>query len=575
MHSHFASRRRCLAIWFATAVTLLLGSVPGVAAPRTVTVALDGSGDYKTVQEAVAAVPDNNAGRTIIHLKPGVYQGQIIVPKEKTQVTFQGEDAATTILTYDRNVKDPVPEGQAPQGKGDGVVIDGNDFEADNITFRNTSGDHGQAMALRVDGDRAVFRRCRLLGWQDTLLCWSGRQYFKDCYIEGRVDFIYGGATVVFDACEIHSKNGGHITAASTPQDHPYGFVFLHCRLTGDPAPWAAPTGIVARKPSRGPVLADLGRPWRPFGAVAFIDCSMGDHIKPEGWNNWDKTENEETARYREYKSTGPGANPEKRAAWAKQLSDEEAANYTVANILGGTDNWNPAVSAVAAAERQQEENRRARVRIVLAGDSTVTDEAGWGTGFKALLKPDVACVNLSRGGRSSRSFRAEGLWDKALTLKPDYVLIQFGHNDQPGHGADRESDPTLYRRNIARYVDEARAAGITPVLVTPLSRRQFGPDGKIHSTLAPYADAVRAVAEEKKVPLIDLQARSIALYERLGPDGCHALAPRKDGGDGYDGTHLNAKGSEVVGKIVADAFARAIPALAPEITAPTESIKH
>jgi len=206
-------------------------------------------------------------------------------------------------------------------------------------------------------------------------------------------------------------------------------------------------------------------------------------------------------------------------------------------------------------------------VRIVLAGDSTVTDDAGWGAGFKALLKPDVACINLSRGGRSSKSFRAEGPWEKALSLKPDYVLIQFGHNDQPGHGADRETDPgTTYRQNIERYVDEARAAGVKPVLVTPLSRRQFGADGKIHSTLAPYADAVRAVAAEKKTPLIDLQAESITLWDRLGPDGCHALAPHKDGGDGYDGTHLNAKGSEVVGKIVVGALRRAVPELAAEL---------
>jgi len=217
--------------------------------------------------------------------------------------------------------------------------------------------------------------------------------------------------------------------------------------------------------------------------------------------------------------------------------------------------------------ELQWDETRDAKFRVVLAGDSTVTDDAGWGAGFKALLKPDVACINLSRGGRSSKSFRAEGLWAKALSLRPNYVLIQFGHNDQPGHGPDRETDPnTTYRQNIEQYVDDARKAGVTPVLVTPLSRRQFGSDGKIHSTLAPYADAVKAVAAEKAVPLIDLQASSISLWNQLGPDGCHALAPHKAGGDGYDGTHLNAKGSVVVGKIVADALAQAVPVLAPEL---------
>jgi pectinesterase len=216
-------------------------------------------------------------------------------------------------------------------------------------------------------------------------------------------------------------------------------------------------------------------------------------------------------------------------------------------------------------------------VRIALVGDSTVTDNAGWGKGFAGCFKKDAQVINLSRGGRSSRSFIAEGSWRKALALKPDYVLIQFGHNDQPGHGPERETDPqTTYRKYMTQYVDEARAAGIKPVLVTSLSRRQWGPDGKIHSTLQPYADVVKEIAAEKHVPLIDLHARSIELYEKLGKARVNELSPKKtprldkaeqgNKAEVLDGTHLNAKGSAVVGPIVAEELKKAVPELAPYI---------
>lgn len=208
-----------------------------------------------------------------------------------------------------------------------------------------------------------------------------------------------------------------------------------------------------------------------------------------------------------------------------------------------------------------------APVRIVLAGDSTVTDHAGWGVGFAGCLTDNVECINLSRGGRSSKSFINEGLWQKCLEAKPDYVLIQFGHNDEPGKGPERETDLPTYRKFMTRYVDEARAAGIEPVLVTSLSRRQWGKDGKIHSSLAPRAEIVRQIAAEKNVPLIDLHARSIKRYDKLGRDGCLEFEPPK--GDGFDHTHLNAKGSEVFGRIVADQLRRAVPELADDVRAP------
>jgi pectinesterase len=542
--------RLALAVFAALAA----GAGEAAATPAELIVAADGSGKYRTVQEAVAAVPDSSPDRTVIRIKPGRYQGPILVPKAKAKVTFRGDDPERTILTYGLNIyesEEARPGDKAPAPlprsyRGTGVVVLGDDFHAERVTFQNTSGDHGQALALRIDGDRAVLTDCRVLGWQDTLRVNNGRQYFSGCYVEGRVDFIYGSGTTVFDRCEIHSKNGGYVTAASTPENQPFGFVFRHCRLTGDPTswsnPWPAPDAPGAKAPR-----AHLGRPWRPHASVAFLYCEMGDHVHPEGWDNWRNAENEKTARYAEYKNTGPGANRARRVKWAKELTDEEAAKFTAENVLHGADSWNPAPE----------------VRIVLVGDSTVTEDAGWGGAFAGQLAGRAECINLARGGRSSGSFVAEGRWRKCLELKPDYVLIQFGHNDQPGHGPDRETDPkTSYRKNMERYVKEARAAGIRPVLVTPLTRREFGPNGKIRSSLAPYADVVKEIAAEMDVPLVNLHAKSIELCEALGPEGCKVIAPRTKE-DRPDGTHLNRAGAERVAPLVADELRRAVPKLA------------
>jgi pectinesterase len=217
------------------------------------------------------------------------------------------------------------------------------DFEAHDLTFENESGDHGQALALRIDGDRAVLKNCHLVGWQDTLMVNTGRQFFRDCYIAGRVDFIYGSATAWFQECEIHSRNGGHVTAASTPQDHPYGLVFANCKLTGDSTPWdPATTNPASTAKPRVTPIADLGRPWRPYASVTYINCELGSHISPAGWNNWGKKDNESTARYAEYNSTGPGANAEKRVPWSKQLTKDETDKITIETVLGGNDQWQP-----------------------------------------------------------------------------------------------------------------------------------------------------------------------------------------------------------------------------------------
>jgi len=303
-------------------------------------VSADGTGTFTNLQDAIAAAPDNGTNTFTILIKPGTYNGQFIIPKEKPHVKLTGAELETTILTGSLNQNEPAPGGGHAVYNNASVVVLADDFHADNITFQNTSGDHGQALAMRADGDREVFNHCRFLGWQDTLLVNNGRYFFTNCYVEGRVDFIYGSATAIFDRCEIHSKNGGHVTAANTPKDRAFGLVFMDCKLTGDPKPWIRPDGIPAN--TNQPPMADLGRPWRPYASVTYLNCEMGGHIKPEGWNNWRNATNELTARFAEYNSTGPGANPDKRFKWAKQLTDDDAKNYTIEKILGGGDGWQP-----------------------------------------------------------------------------------------------------------------------------------------------------------------------------------------------------------------------------------------
>ena len=202
-------------------------------------------------------------------------------------------------------------------------------------------------------------------------------------------------------------------------------------------------------------------------------------------------------------------------------------------------------------------------IRIVLVGDSTVAEQSGWGPGFRRLAKDGVEIINLAANGRSSKSFIDEGRWSKALDAHGRYYLIQFGHNDEPGKGPERETDPkTTYRAFMARYVDESRAIGATPILITSLVRRIYNGDGTIKTSQTPYVEAVRALAADKQVPLIDLHAISLADAENAGDDVWADLSPRDDKGE-VDRTHLNAKGSDVVGRMVADALQQAAPELA------------
>ena len=313
--------------WALLAALVGAGLGGQLAAQTNLIVAADGSGQFKTVQAAVMAVPAGSADNpVIIHIKPGTYKELIYVQREKRFFHLVGDDAKKTVLTYDLHANMKGPDDK-PIGtfRTPSTFIDADDFTAQNITFENSAGPVGQALAITLNGDRAVFRNCRFLGLQDTMFVNRGRHYFENCYIAGHVDFIFGAATDFFEGCHIHCCRNGYITAASTPDDQPYGFVFSNCRITGEPG-----------------VKSYLGRPWRAFSAVAFLNTEMSDVVRPEGWHNWGQPEREKTARYAEYKSIGPGANPDARVKWARQLTDDDAKCYTVENVLRGNDSWNP-----------------------------------------------------------------------------------------------------------------------------------------------------------------------------------------------------------------------------------------
>lgn len=304
-----------------------LALAAGASYATEVVVAKDGSGQFTNVQEAIMSVPMGaRTNPVIIRIKPGTYREVLYVQREKRFFHFVGESAEKTVLTFNLNANLTGLDGK-PIGtfRTPTVQIDAEDFTAENVTFENSAGPVGQALAIRIDGDRAAFRNCRFLGWQDTILANRGRHYFEKCYIEGHVDFIFGGATCYFEKCRIHCLGNGFITAASTPDTHRFGFVFSNCEIAGKPG-----------------VKTYLGRPWRDFAAVTFLNTRMSEAVRPEGWDNWGKPERERTTRYAEFGSSGPGGDAAKRVKWTKQLTTSEAAEFSVKAVLSGADGWNP-----------------------------------------------------------------------------------------------------------------------------------------------------------------------------------------------------------------------------------------
>lgn len=315
---------------------LLLAAVMASAAKSydntdTIVVARDGTGEFRTVAEAVEVCRAFMDYHKVIFVKRGTYKEKLVIPQWLTNVEILGEDRDQTIITYDDHANVKLPE----TGKGMGtfrtytVKVQGSGITFRNITIENDAARLGQAVALHTEGDRLTFINCRLLGNQDTIYTGTpgSRLMFKDCLIEGTTDFIFGPATAWFEGCTIHSRSNSYVTAASTPQDRPYGYVFNRCKLTA----------------AEGVNKVYLGRPWRDYGYTLFMNCELGGHIRPEGWHHW-QVQREKTARYMEYNNTGEGAATDKRAAWSRQLTKKEAAKITPEAVFTVNDTWTPSL---------------------------------------------------------------------------------------------------------------------------------------------------------------------------------------------------------------------------------------
>ncbi len=639
-------------------------------------VAEDGTGQFRTIQQALDSVPRDNTRTRIILVRNATYNEKIFI--RSSHVALVGEDRDATRIVFAELRKNwrathPDDWGAAVVNIADDVT----DLFIGNMTVHNNygsvHGDHDHQFAIRSGGiaTRITLVHDRIVAdGGDTLSLWNtgnGMYYHADCDFEGWVDYVCPRGWCYITDSRFFGRN---LTASiwhdgSKDRDQklvirrsffdgvpgfPLGrytrdgqFFLLDNRFSANMAdrPIYRPSAESAyqwpprvyfannrREGASFSWFADNldqadGRPqavditpawtfrgqWDPEGtmpaALPFASTprpETGDSaVEPGGVElRWAGARNATKYLVR----FGTVSPPPSRA----EVAD---TSYRAGRLAGGTSFywrvdavtpagviegrvWSfrtaerasptpPVGRGAATAERraaapavQAERPAKAggqptaalpwRLRIVLVGDSTVTDESGWGLGFKKHVQDSADCINLARNGRSSKSFIAEGLWDRALPARPDYVLIQFGHNDMPGKGADRETDPkTTYRTNLAHYIDDARASGAVPVIVTSLTRRRFGDDGRIRSDLGDYVEAAKAVAADKGVPLIDLHARSIELLDRIGPVA--ALEFDAANADGTpDKTHLSPAGSAAFGAVVADELVRVVPALAAHV---------
>jgi pectinesterase len=309
--------------------TLLPLSAQSFDNPDTIVVARDGTGQFRTVDEAIEVCRAFMEYHKVIFVKRGIYKEKLVVPQWLTNIEICGEDRDQTIITYDDHANIRIPGTDRKMGtfRTYTLKIDANDITLKNITIENNSARLGQAVALHTEGDRLIFINCRFIGHQDTI--YTGmpytRLFFKGCYICGTTDFIFGPSTVWFEDCTIESLVNSYITAASTPADATYGYIFNNCRLTA----------------RAGVDKVYLGRPWRDYGYTLFMNCELGAHIRPEGWHHWEK-QREQTARYMEYSNHGIGSQPQQRVPWSRQLTKKEALQITPAKVFGRQDNWNP-----------------------------------------------------------------------------------------------------------------------------------------------------------------------------------------------------------------------------------------
>ena len=525
-------------------------------------IAKDGSGDFTSLQQAIDAIPGGGRTPTILLLRMDEYHERVVVNKDNVRIIGEARDR--TVITAKGCAKDLDAEGKE---RGTFLsatfMVTGHNVEVENLTIRNDAGDGrvvGQAVAVYAAGDRGVWRNVRMIAHQDTLFCGplmqkvidfiaprqgraevvesigdatptQSRQYFEDCFIQGDVDFIFGPYRCWFERCTLFmNARGGLYTAANTPEIQPYGLVFRHCRLTGE----------------CGEGEAFLGRPWRKFSRTVFLNCEMDEHVAPLGFNDWDEVKLV-TERYAEYGTVGARADQSTRHPRQKRMTREEAACYTIPEVIGGWDNWRP--------------DRRTPTWF-LCGDSTMANYPesaypmmGWGQKLQSLLTENIFVENCAVNGRSSKSFIAEKRLNFIeLCLRPgDKLIVSFSHNDEKPD-LERNTDPRItFPEYLSMYIDAARRQRAEPILATPIARRLFNGDGRLVPTHGPYPDAMRNLADYRGVRLIDLEKATMALFQRLGAEGtksifCHVPAGGKNYPEGLrDDSHLQADGATVI----------------------------
>ena len=515
-------------------------------------VAKDGTGDYSSVQAAVDAAVEGD----VIYIRPGVYEGRVVV--NKNMLTLRGEDAENCVITARGCAKD-----KDENGKERGtfhswtLLVTGNDVLVRDLTVRNDAGDGsvaGQAVAVYAAGDRDLWKNVRMIAHQDTLFCGPtmpkiqkdvlpreipagvesvgdcpevfARQYFEECLIRGDVDFIFGPYRCYFERCTLYmNERGGYYTAANTPEACEYGMVFHQCVLTGEG-------------------MGYLGRPWRKFARTAFIDCEMDEHVYPWGFCDWDENR-VVTERLCEYGTRGARADLSVRHPSEGILTGDEAAYYAKEKVLSGWDgNF---------------------VQVYLAGDSTMCDypasafpRTGWGQALKNMVIPGARVCNCAVSGRSTKSFISEGHFDRIrLCLeKDDLFVIQFGHNDEklqdPARGTEPEGE---YSDNLRLFIDAAGNVSAVPVLMTSIARRRFENRKPVY-THGTYPNACKKAAAEESVLLLDHEAATMKALELAGEEGSKELYNWVPAGHvNYpsgetDNSHLSAKGAELYARI-------------------------
>ena len=482
-------------------------------------------GDFTSIQQAVDAVPAGEGKPTIILIRAGEYRERVV--GHKPNLRFVGEDAARCVLTWSAAANDVDESGQK-QGTflSYTLLVAADHVEFENLTVLNEAGDGrdvGQAVAVYAAGDCCVFRSCRLIAHQDTLFCGPimpkvarsaapremnvqcvqsvgdcppthARQYYENCYIQGDVDFIFGPYRCWFEGCTLYmNARGGFYTAANTPKEQPFGFVFHACALRGECEDGAA----------------YLGRPWRKYARTLFLNCDMDKCVAPCGFADWgeDKPIN---PRLGEYGTTGARGDLSSRDPRQGLLSAEEAACVNVYSVLGGCDDWYP---------------HAPKSTWYVCGDSIAADYpphqapmTGWGQAL-GLLATEAFIENCAVCGRSSKSFVAQGrLSQIELCLRPyDKLLICFSHNDEKEDRLVHTEAYTTFQDYLNMYIDAAKRRGAVPILITPMPRRRFDESGRLLPTHGDYPAAMRALARERGVKLIDLEAWAKAKLEEEG----------------------------------------------------------